>query len=209
MLDKVTRQLPQTPQPFWRERRAEAVLNLGPSGYQPNALLLGQTGSLHKPGKFFYSCSIAESHCTTPSSGIDQDNRCPLFQMLFLRLRLYLPIQRIAFLFRMHRTTAANYFVDTVLHWHAGQTGTVFARAYATRIRLVCSKRVAVIFFSSICRPTWRPGDLFLLQTQHHKIFQWNYSLAGVNLFHFEKAGKRCSECGSSPARVKESLRTD
>ena len=31
---------------FWRERRAEAVLNRGPSAYQPNALPLGQTGSL-------------------------------------------------------------------------------------------------------------------------------------------------------------------
>ena len=30
---------------FWRERRAEADLNRGPSAYRPNALLLGQTGS--------------------------------------------------------------------------------------------------------------------------------------------------------------------
>ena len=34
------------PQPFWRERRAEAVSNRGPSAYQPDALPLGQTGSL-------------------------------------------------------------------------------------------------------------------------------------------------------------------
>ena len=33
------------PQPFCRERRAEAVLNRGPSAYHPNALPLGQTGS--------------------------------------------------------------------------------------------------------------------------------------------------------------------
>ena len=33
------------PQPFRRERRAEAVSNRGPSAYQPNALPLGQTGS--------------------------------------------------------------------------------------------------------------------------------------------------------------------
>ena len=33
------------PQPFWRERRAEAGSNWGPSAYQPNALPLGQTGS--------------------------------------------------------------------------------------------------------------------------------------------------------------------
>ena len=33
------------PQPFRRKRRAEAVSNRGPSTYQPNALLLGQTGS--------------------------------------------------------------------------------------------------------------------------------------------------------------------
>ena len=32
---------------FWRERRAEADSNQGPSAYQPNALPLGQTGSLH------------------------------------------------------------------------------------------------------------------------------------------------------------------
>ena len=35
------------PQPFWREMRAEAVSNRGPSAYQPNALPLGQTGSRH------------------------------------------------------------------------------------------------------------------------------------------------------------------
>ena len=33
----------------WRERRAEAVSNWGPSAYQPNALPLGQTGSLATP----------------------------------------------------------------------------------------------------------------------------------------------------------------
>ena len=33
------------PQPFGRQRRAEAVSNRGPSAYQPNALPLGQTGS--------------------------------------------------------------------------------------------------------------------------------------------------------------------
>ena len=44
-MDKVTRQCPQTT-PFRRERRAEAVSNRGPSAYQPNALPLGQTGSL-------------------------------------------------------------------------------------------------------------------------------------------------------------------
>ena len=31
---------------FWRERRAEADSNRGPSAYQPSALPLGQTGSL-------------------------------------------------------------------------------------------------------------------------------------------------------------------
>ena len=31
---------------FWTERRAEADSNRGPSAYQPNALPLGQTGSL-------------------------------------------------------------------------------------------------------------------------------------------------------------------
>ena len=45
--DKVTRQCPQTTSFFLRERRAEAVSNRGPSAYQPTALPLGQTGSLH------------------------------------------------------------------------------------------------------------------------------------------------------------------
>ena len=34
---------------FWRERRAEADSNRGPSAYQPNVLLLGQTDSLPVP----------------------------------------------------------------------------------------------------------------------------------------------------------------
>ena len=34
---------------FWRERRAEADSNRGPSAYQSNALPLGQTGSLRIP----------------------------------------------------------------------------------------------------------------------------------------------------------------
>ena len=45
--DKVTGQCPQTTT-FWRERRAEAVSNRGSSASQPNALPLGQTGSLYK-----------------------------------------------------------------------------------------------------------------------------------------------------------------
>ena len=42
--DKVTRQV-FTAHNFWRERRAEADSNWGSSAYQPNALLLGETGS--------------------------------------------------------------------------------------------------------------------------------------------------------------------
>ena len=45
-MDKVTGQCVHKPQPFRRERRAEAVSNRGPSAYQPNALPLGQTRSL-------------------------------------------------------------------------------------------------------------------------------------------------------------------
>ena len=46
VMNKVTRQCPHRlkPPPFWRERRAEAVSNRGPSAYQSNALPLGQTG---------------------------------------------------------------------------------------------------------------------------------------------------------------------
>ena len=48
--DQVTRQCPQTTTFFRRERRAEVESSQGPSAYQPNALLLCQTGSL-KPGR--------------------------------------------------------------------------------------------------------------------------------------------------------------
>ena len=41
-------------QPFWRERRAEAVSNWGPSTYQPDALPLGQTGSLEPYVLYIY-----------------------------------------------------------------------------------------------------------------------------------------------------------
>ena len=59
-MDKVTRQCPQTTT-FLRERRAEAVSNRGPSAYEPNALPLGQTGSLKGkkvPGDFKFGCII-------------------------------------------------------------------------------------------------------------------------------------------------------
>ena len=46
-MDKVTRQCPQTTTFLKRKRRAEAVSNRSPSAYQPNALPLGQTGSLY------------------------------------------------------------------------------------------------------------------------------------------------------------------
>ena len=44
--DKVPRRCSQTTTFLKRERRAEAVSNRGPSAYQPNALPLGQTGSV-------------------------------------------------------------------------------------------------------------------------------------------------------------------
>ena len=44
-MDKVTIQCPQTTTFLKRKKRAEAVSNRGPSAYQPNALLLGHTGS--------------------------------------------------------------------------------------------------------------------------------------------------------------------
>ena len=45
---------------FWRERRAEADSNRGPSAYQPNALPLGHTGS-----RFFFLFSFFLSCCLT------------------------------------------------------------------------------------------------------------------------------------------------
>ena len=64
---------------FWRERRAEADLNRGPSAYQPNALPLGQTGSLHKvvfcfsllcppPGAYTAVACVFRNECALFSS---------------------------------------------------------------------------------------------------------------------------------------------
>ena len=50
---------------FWRERRAEAVSNRGPSAYQPTALPLGQTGShLHlvPPDSFLFIYIYTHTH---------------------------------------------------------------------------------------------------------------------------------------------------
>ena len=44
-MDKVTRQCPQTTT-FLKRKGSRSVSNQGPSAYQPNALPLGQTGSL-------------------------------------------------------------------------------------------------------------------------------------------------------------------
>ena len=55
--DKVTRQCPQTTI-LEEKRRAEADSNWGPSAYQPNALLLGQTSSLLSMNTVFYLWSV-------------------------------------------------------------------------------------------------------------------------------------------------------
>ena len=46
---------------FWRERRAEADSNRGPSAYQPNALQLDQTGSLSPTDQFRMLSSLHKS----------------------------------------------------------------------------------------------------------------------------------------------------
>jgi len=61
--DKVTRQCPQTTT-LEEKGRAEADSNRGPSAYQPDALLLGQTGSpctlqrLKVTGESLYPCRV-------------------------------------------------------------------------------------------------------------------------------------------------------
>ena len=64
VMDKVTGWCPQT---TTRERRAEAVSNRGPSAYQPNALLLGQTSSLpwgNNTGNLYSAFGMMMSHQT-------------------------------------------------------------------------------------------------------------------------------------------------
>ena len=56
---------------FWREKRAEAVSNRGPSAYQPTALPLGQTGWYAEGPRFrirfgsplFKSCGLWTLPC--------------------------------------------------------------------------------------------------------------------------------------------------
>ena len=52
------------PQPFWRERRAEAVLNRGPFTYQPNALPPGQTGSQFRLTRRTTWCTLSRTAAT-------------------------------------------------------------------------------------------------------------------------------------------------
>ena len=60
MRDKGTRQCPQTTF-FLRQRRAEADSNRGPPAYQPNALPLGQTGSLPRTVVERLTCDLVTS----------------------------------------------------------------------------------------------------------------------------------------------------
>ena len=53
--EEQSRKTVSTDHNFWREGRAEAVPNWGPSLYQPNALPLGQTGSRHLCYVGFYN----------------------------------------------------------------------------------------------------------------------------------------------------------
>ena len=58
-MDKVTRQVSTNHNFFWRERRAEAVSNRGPSAYQPKALPLGQTGSRTRKYHYRGLCTLS------------------------------------------------------------------------------------------------------------------------------------------------------
>ena len=51
---------------FWRERRAEADSNGGPSAYQPNALMLNQTGSRSPHPAQPLTCTILEITTRSP-----------------------------------------------------------------------------------------------------------------------------------------------
>ena len=62
-MDKDTGQC-HKPQPFRKERRAEAVSNRGPSAYQPNALPLGQTGSLDDEDDDELMLNVLRCHLT-------------------------------------------------------------------------------------------------------------------------------------------------
>ena len=58
------------PQPFRRERRAEAVSNRGPSAYKPNALPLGQTGLHEVVVRVPLLCVTAKQPLTHPSASV-------------------------------------------------------------------------------------------------------------------------------------------
>ena len=67
---------------FWRERGAEADSNRGPSAYKPNALPLGQTGSLicvctRFPLQTRTSPYLEGVVCVTPTSLGEDESRNP------------------------------------------------------------------------------------------------------------------------------------
>ena len=81
VMNKVTRQCPQTTTSFRRKRRAEAESSRGPSAYQPNALHLGETGSLRS-----CTCAALASRKNHPPA------RNPLFLVRWFRSRRCQPL---------------------------------------------------------------------------------------------------------------------
>ena len=72
---------------FWRERRTEADSNRGPSAYQPNALPLGQTGSLSLSPCFSWNSVNNNNNITlvwSPTPECDQVWSSPLLYVCFM-----------------------------------------------------------------------------------------------------------------------------
>ena len=137
-----------------------------------------QTYVLHRPSTFSSSTVIALLNHT--ALHLPRASRQPLspFQMLFLvvmrlflvvmRLRLDLPVQHIALFFGMHRTAAADYFMDTVCE---AQT-----RCFNNRL-----------FWSIYWRPGHRPFWIMNTTPYYYLIGILRINSIGASFFHFER----------------------
>ena len=80
---------PVAPDNLWRERRAEADSNRGPSAYQPNALPLGQTGS-----HFWSSTFVTYIYWVAENLGTFMPTRFSLIFISYTYIYTYIYIYR-------------------------------------------------------------------------------------------------------------------
>ena len=99
---------------FWRERRAEAVSNQGPSTYQPTALPLGQTGSrreISRTRTIYSTETHTQMSCIVPAACPTHPEGFPTYrQSRTTNKGLDFPLARLQ---RLHHGQAAGFELHT------------------------------------------------------------------------------------------------